>query len=41
MFRHAEYQHPELEPYCSGTWTEIVSSWVIAATVIGTVLLSL
>ncbi len=41
MFRNAEYQHPQLEPYFSGSWKEIVFSWVIAATFVGGVLLSM
>jgi hypothetical protein len=41
MFEQAEYQHPQLEPYCSGSWQEVIFSWIFGATALAGVLLSM
>ena len=41
MFEQAEYQHPQLEPYCSGSWKEVAFSWLFATMAVGAVLLTL
>ena len=38
MFQRAEYQHPTLEPFSMGTWTEVLFAWVAAAGIVVTVL---
>jgi len=38
MFERAEYQHPELEPFSRGTWTEVAFAWVGAMGVVAAVL---
>ena len=38
MFQRAAYQHPELEPFSRGTWSEVVFSWVAAAGILCAVL---
>jgi hypothetical protein len=38
MFEQASYTHPKIEPFFSGSWTEVAFSWVIAAAVITAVL---
>ena len=40
MFENANYQHPELEPYSSGSWKEVVLSWVLAGVVVAALLFS-
>ena len=34
MFEYSEYQHPQLEPFSSGSWTEVAFSWVIGVTAV-------
>ena len=41
MFEQANYTHPEAEPLFSGSWMEVVFSWLIGAAVVVTVLVLL
>jgi hypothetical protein len=41
MFEQAEYQHPQLKPYSSGSWQEVFFSWIFGATALAGVLLSM
>ena len=41
MFARAEYQHPQLKPYSSGSWKEIAYAWIFATIIVGAVLLTM
>jgi hypothetical protein len=41
MFEQADYQHPQLKPYSSGSWREVFFSWIFGATALAGVLLSM